>query len=117
MIKTLLQRDFPSLGIQTASESLSRFWRMLANLHSQLLNSSMLARSLGYGSPKTADHYLDFFVDSMMVRRLQPYLTNLPKRLVKSSKIYLRDSGILHALLNIESIQDLQGYPIVGTSW
>jgi len=117
LIKTLLQRDFPSLGIKTASESLSRFWRMLANLHSQLLNSSMLARSLGYGSPKTADHYLDFFVDSMMVRRLQPYLTNLPKRLVKSPKIYLRDSGILHALLNIESIQDLQGHPIVGASW
>ena len=117
LIKTLLQRDFPSLGIQTASESLSRFWRMLANLHSQLLNSSMLARSLGYGSPKTADHYLDFFVDSMMVRRLQPYLTNFPKRLVKSSRIYLRDSGILHALLNIESIQDLQGHPIVGASW
>ena len=117
LIKTLLQRDFPSLGIKTASESLSRFWRMLANLHSQLLNSSMLARSLGYGSPKTADHYLDFFVDSMMVRRLQPYLTNLPKRLVKSPKIYIMDCGTLHALLNIESIQDLQGHPIVGASW
>jgi predicted AAA+ superfamily ATPase len=70
----------------------------------------------GYGSLKTTDHYLDFFVDSMMVRRLQPYLTNLPKRLVKSPKTYLRDSGILHALLNIESIQDLQGHPIVGAS-
>ncbi len=90
---------------------------MLAHLQGQLFNASQLGMSLGGASHTTAARYLDVLVDTMMVRRLQPHLANVGKRLVKSPKVYLRDSGVLHALLGIATVQDLQGHPIAGASW
>jgi predicted AAA+ superfamily ATPase len=116
-IKTLLQRDLPNFGVRISSSMLERFWQMLAHLQGSQLNSSNLSRSMGMSSPKTSESYLDVLVDAMMVRRLPPFFTNGSKRLVKSPKIYVRDSGILHALLGIVQLKDLQGHPIVGASW
>jgi len=90
---------------------------MLAHLQGQLFNASQLGMSLGGVSHSTAGRYLDVLVDTMMVRRLQPHLANVGKRLVKSPKVYLRDSGVLHALLGVATVQDLQGHPIAGASW
>ena len=116
-IRTFLQRDLPGMGVRAPAETLRRFWQMLAHLQGQLFNASQLGMSLGGASHTTASRYLDVLVDTMMVRRLQPHLANVGKRLVKSPKIYLRDSGVLHALLGIASVQDLQGHPIAGASW
>jgi predicted AAA+ superfamily ATPase len=116
-IKTLLQRDLPNFGVRISSSMLERFWQMLAHLQGSQLNASNLSRSMGMSSPKTSESYLDVLVDAMMVRRLPPFFTNSTKRLVKSPKIYVRDSGILHALLGIVQLKDLQGHPIVGASW
>ena len=96
---------------------LERFWQMLAHLLGGQLNASNLSRSMGMASPKTSESDLDVLVDAMMVRRLPPFFTNGSKRLVKSPKIYVRDSGILHALLGIVQLKDWQGHPIVGASW
>ena len=90
---------------------------MLAHLQGALINASQLGLSLGGASHSTATRYLDLLVDALMVRRLQPHLANVGKRLVKSPKVYLRDSGVLHALLAIASVRDLQGHPIAGASW
>lgn len=115
-IRTYLERDVPALGIGLGPEPLWRFWRMLAHRHGQLWNASEMGRNLGV-SPPTAASYLDILVGTFLARRLEPYQTNLGKRLVKSPKVYLRDPGLLHALLGVADLDDLQGHPIVGASW
>lgn len=115
-IRTYLERDVPALGIDLRAEPLRRFWRMLAHRHAQLWNASEMARSLGV-SPPTVASYLDVLVGTFLARRLEPYQANLGKRLVKSPKVYMRDSGLLHALLDISDLDDLQGHPVVGASW
>jgi predicted AAA+ superfamily ATPase len=116
-IRTFLQRDLPGMGVRVPAETLRRFWTMLAHLQGQLFNASQLALSLGGASHTTTARYLDTLVDTMMVRRLEPHLANVGKRLVKSPKVYVRDSGLLHALLGIASVRDLQGHPVAGHSW
>jgi len=116
-MKTLLQRDLPSFGVRVSSSMLDRFLQMLAHLQGSIFNASNLSRSMGMSSPKTSENYLDLLIDAMMVRRLAPFFTNGTKRLVKSPKIYIRDSGILHRMLGIVHLKDLQGHPIVGASW
>lgn len=116
-IQTFLQRDLPLMGVGVAADTLHRFWRMLAHLQGQLFNASQLGQSLGGASHSTTSRYLDLLVDTLLVRRLEPFFPNVGKRLVKSPKVYLRDSGLLHALLGIASLTDLQGHPIVGASW
>ena len=115
-IRTHLERDIPTLGIRIPAANLRRFWQMVAHSHGQLWNASQLASGFGV-SPPTIQRYLDVLEDTFMVRQLRPYHVNLGKRLVKSPKIYLRDSGLLHCLLGIETVQALQGHPIVGPSW
>ena len=115
-IRTYLERDIPMLGPRIASETLRRFWTMLAHSQSGLLNASNLARSLALDG-KTVSNYLDLMVDLLLVRRLQPYHANVGKRLVKSPKVYIRDSGVLHALLGIANKEVLLGHPALGASW
>jgi len=115
-IRTYLERDIPQLGPKIPAETLSRFWTMLAHLQGSILNASTIASSLGIDG-KTAMRYLDLMVDLLLVRRLAPYHANLGKRLIKSPKIYIRDSGILHALLSINDHEMLLGHPIIGMSW
>jgi predicted AAA+ superfamily ATPase len=115
-IRTFLERDIPQLGFRVPAESLHRLWQMLAHHHGQLLNKSQLGQSLGV-TPATISHHLDMLTQTYMVRALPPLLPNLKKRLVKSPKVYLRDSGILHTLLGLETESDLRGHPIFGTSW
>ena len=116
-LQSLVRRDLPTLGITIPSETLWRFLRMLAHQHGQLLNASALAVAMGGISPITVSRYLDIFCEAFIVRRVEPYFNNLGKRLVKSPKIYFRDSGLLHALLNIGNAHDLQGHPAAGYSW
>ncbi len=116
-IATFLQRDLPGLGVRVPAETLRRFWTMLAHLHGQLFNASQLGRSLGGASHTTVGRHLDTLVDTLMVRRLEPYLANVGKRLVKSPKVYVRDSGLLHALLGLATVRQLQGHPVAGASW
>jgi uncharacterized protein len=116
-IRTFLQRDLPGLGVRVPAETMRRFWQMLAHLQGQLFNASQLGMSLGGASHSTAARYLDVLVDTMMVRRLPPHFVNVGKRLVKSPKVYLRDSGLLHALLGLATVQDLQGHAIASASW
>ncbi len=115
-ITTHLERDIPSFGIRVPGMTLHRFWKMIAHLQGQPWNASRLAASFGVSAP-TVQHYLDILEATYMLRRLPPLHTNPGKRLVKSPKIYLRDSGILHALLNIRDQNDLSGHPIIGVSW
>lgn len=115
-IRTYLERDIPQFGPRVPAETLSRFWTMLAHTHGGLLNSSNLASSLSV-SAQSITRYADLLVDLLLVRRLMPHHTNVGKRLVKSPKLYLRDTGLLHALLGIGSFNDLLGHPIVGMSW
>lgn len=115
-VRTYLERDIPALGVRTPAAALRRFWTMLAHNHSQTFNASQLAGSLGLKG-QTVQHYLDIFVDLMLVGRLHPWHSNIGKRLVKTPKVYVRDSGILHTLLGIESLDSLLGHPIVGASW
>jgi hypothetical protein len=115
-IATHLERDIPSFGIRVPGTTLRRFWQMLAHLHGQLWNASRLAASFGVSAP-TVQHYLDILEATYMLRRLPPLQANLGKRLVKSPKVYLRDSGILHALLGINNLNELAGHPVVGASW
>jgi predicted AAA+ superfamily ATPase len=116
-LQSFLQRDLPAMGARIPAESLRRFWTMLAHLQGQLFNASQLGLALGGASHTTAARYLDVLVDTMMVRRLQPHLANVGKRLVKSPKSYVRDSGLLHALLGLGSLHQLQGHPVAGWSW
>ena len=115
-IDTHLQRDLPALGVRIPAAALRRFWEMLAHFHGQMWNASKIAASLGVTAP-TAKHYLDTLQDTFMVRVLPPFASNLKKRLVKSPKVYLRDSGLLHALLHIGDADQLLGHPIAGASW
>jgi uncharacterized protein len=115
-IKTYLEMDIPQLGFKIPSMQLRRFWTMLAHSHGQLWNACHLAKSLGISAP-TVRTYLDILEETFVVRRLQPYHINIKKRLIKSPKIYIRDSGLLHALLSIRTIDALQSHPLVGSSW
>jgi predicted AAA+ superfamily ATPase len=115
-IRTFLEQDLPQLGVRTASETLRRFWTMVAHFHGQVWNAAELARSLGASEP-TARHYLDLLCGTFMVRRLQPWHTNLGKRELKAPKVYLRDSGLLHHLLGIRSRSELLSHAKLGASW
>ncbi len=115
-IRTYLERDIPQFGPRIAAETLRRFWGMLAHHQGGLLNTAQFARNLGVDA-KTAASYLDLLVNLLLVRRLPPWHANLGKRLVKSSKVYVRDSGIVHALLSIADKETLLAHPVVGQSW
>ncbi len=115
-IRTYLERDVPQFGRRIAAETLRRFWQMIAHLQGSPVNVSMLARNLGVDG-KTAASYIDLLVDLLLVRRLRPWHANIGKRLVKSPKMYVRDSGIVHALLAIGDKEALLGHPVVGASW
>ena len=115
-VRHFLNTDLPSLGIAVDPELMRRFWRMVAHLHGQLFNASAIANSLGLSAP-TVTRYLDHLCNSLMLRRLEPYHANLGKRLVKSPKVYVRDSGLLHHLLGIREVNDLLGHPSTGASW
>ena len=115
-IRTYLERDIPQLGIRVPAAMLRRFWQMLAHVHGQLWNGSTIAGGLGVSVP-TVRHYLDILEDTFMLRQLQPYHANTKKRLVKTAKVYLRDSGLLHTLLQLNQPDDLHGHPALGASW
>jgi hypothetical protein len=117
LIRTLLARDMPQLGVTIPAETLRRFWRMCAHLQGQPFNASQLGLALGGVAHTTVGRYLDLMVDALMLRRLEPWHANVGKRLVKSPKVYVRDSGLLHALLGITSVDDLAGHPVAGFSW
>ena len=115
-IRTYLERDVPQLGPRLPAETLRRFWTMLANGQGGTLNAARLAAGLGV-SGQTVARYLDLLVDLLLVRRLPPWAGNVGKRLVRSPKVYVRDSGIVHALLGIRDMEGLLGHPVVGGSW
>jgi hypothetical protein len=115
-IRTYVERDVPTLGPRVPAETLRRFWQMLAHGQGQLLNAARLAASLGV-SGQTIARYLDILVDLLLVRRLQPWGANLTKRLVRAPKVYVRDSGLVHALVGIGDRESLLGHPVVGSSW
>ena len=115
-IRTYLERDIPFLGPRIPAETLRRFWTMLAHSQGGLLNLANLARALAVDG-KTVAKYLDLMVDLLLVRRLPPLHANVRKRLVKSPKTYVRDSGILHTLLRLDDEESVLGHPISGTSW
>ena len=115
-IRTFLERDIPQLGISIPSETLRRFWTMIAHYHGRVWNAAQFARSMGT-SEITARRYLDILAGAYMVRVLPPWFENLRKRQVKAPKIYIRDSGIFHALLQLENLSDIQGHPMLGSSW
>lgn len=115
-IRTYLERDIPQLGPRVPAETLRRFWTMLAHMQGGMLNAAQLARSLGVDG-KTVARYLDLLVDLLLVRRLPPFHANVGKRLVKSPKVYVRDSGIVHALLGLDGREAVLGHPVAGGSW
>jgi len=115
-VRTFLERDIPQLGITIPAETLRRFWTMMAHYHGQVWNAADVARSLG-ASENTARKHLDILAGAFMVRVLPPWFENTGKRQVKTPKVYLRDSGILHALLQIGDLADLQAHPKLGASW
>ncbi len=115
-IETFLQRDLPQMGFNIPPETAIRLWKMCAHSQGQLLNASKFGESLGYNY-QTIKKYLDIFHGTFMLRLLPPLLPNLKKRLVKSSKIYIRDTGVLFALLNLKTIDDILGHPVFGPAW
>ena len=115
-IRTFLERDIPQLGINISAAAMRRFWTMLAHYHGQTWNASQLGRSMGL-TDKTVRSYLDILTGTYMVRQLQPWFANLGKRQVKSPKVYFRDSGLLHNLLEITDSHNLLGHPKAGASW
>ncbi|TXT51257.1 MAG: ATPase AAA [Spirochaetes bacterium] len=115
-IATYLERDIPQLGLRVPASQLRRFWIMLAHLHGQLWNASRIAASMELSAP-TIQRYLDILEDTFIIRQLRPYLANVGKRLIKSPKVYVRDSGMVHALLGIETAEDLAAHPGMGASW
>ncbi len=115
-IRTFLERDLPQLGITIRSTTLQRFWTMLAHYHGQIWNSSEFGRSFGVADT-TVRNYLDLMTSALVTRQLQPWHENISKRQVKAPKIYITDSGVLHTLLNLRSMMDLEGHPKVGASW
>jgi hypothetical protein len=114
--RTILERELPQLGPRIPAVTLRRFWMMLAHYHGQTWNGSELARSLDTSEP-AVHRYLDLLTGAFLVRQLQPWFTNVAKRQVRAPKVYLRDSGILHTFLGIESWTDLLGHPKFGASW
>ena len=114
--RTFLERDIPGLGSRVAPAALGRFWRMLAHYHGQTWNAAELGRSMD-ASPSSVTRYRDLLAGSFMIRLLPPWFENLGKRLVKSPKVFLRDSGILHSLLGIEGMMELAVHPRYGASW
>lgn len=115
-IRTYLERDIPALGPRIPAETLRRFWTMLAHSQGGLWNAARLASGLAV-SGQTVARYLDLLVDLLLVRTLRPWSGNVGKRLVKAPKVYLRDCGIVHALLDVETREQLLGHPVVGGSW
>ncbi len=115
-IKTYLEMDIPQLGVRVPAAQLRRFWTMLAHSHGQLWNASQIANSLGITAP-TVRHYLDILEDTFIVRQLQPFHGNIKKRMTKSPKVYIRDSGLLHTLLRNPTLDQLHGHLSVGASW
>ena len=115
-VRTYLERDIPQLGPRVPAETLRRFWTMLAHLQGGTLNAAQLARGLAVDG-KTVARYLDLLVDLLLVRRLSPFHVNVGKRLVKSPKVYVRDSGIVHALLGLDDRDAVLGHPVAGGSW
>lgn len=115
-VRTYLERDIPMLGPRIPAETLRRFWTMLAHHQGGLLNAAEFARALGVDG-KTIASYLDLLVDLLVVRRLEPWHANVGKRLVKSPRVYVRDSGIAHALLGLTTQDDVLGHPVAGASW
>lgn len=115
-IRTYLERDVPMFGPRLPAETMERLWTMLAHNQGSLLNASRLASNLSV-SAQTLTRYIDLLADLFLVRRLQPYHANVKKRLVKSPKVYVRDSGLLHALLDIGDFNVLSGHPVVGAAW
>ena len=116
LVRTFVERELPALEVRLAPATVERFWRMLAHYHGQIWNAAELARAFGV-SEKTVRHYLDVLVATFMVRRLPPWHQNLGKREVKAPKVYLSDSGMLHALLGLASRNDVLGHPKSGASW
>ena len=114
--RTFLERDVPGLGSRVSAGALGRFWRMLAHGHGQVWNASDLARSMDV-SVTAVNHYRDLLAGAFMIRVLPPWFENLGKRLVKSPKVYLRDSGVLHFLLGVQAMRDLPVHPRYGASW
>ena len=115
-IQTLLERDFPQWGVRLSATALRRFWTMLGHYHGGIWNAAVFARALGV-NPTTTRRYLDLLTDAYMVRQLTPHLVNLGKRQVRSPKVYVRDSGLLHRLLGIDNEFALLRHPAVGASW
>lgn len=115
-IRTYLERDLPNLGLQLPPNTMRRFWMMLTHYHAQTFNASEIGQSLGV-SDQTARRYLDVLTSTFMVRQLQPWFANISKRQVKTPKIYITDTGLLHALLDIENRTALESHPKVGASW
>ena len=115
-LQTFLERDMPQLGITIPAASLRRFWSMVAHYHGQIWNAAELARALSVGE-STVRRYLDLMAGVFMVRQLPPWFENLGKRQVKSPKVYVRDTGLLHSLLGIPRQRDLEQHPKVGASW
>lgn len=115
-IQTFLERDLPQLGIEITSVALLRFWNMVAHYHGQIWSGAEFARALSVSEP-TIRRYLDLMSDVFMLRQLQPWFQNISKRQVKAPKVYVRDSGLLHALLGIANRRDLESHPKVGASW
>jgi predicted AAA+ superfamily ATPase len=115
-IRTFLERDLPALGVNVAADTMRRFWSMIAHHHAQLWNASEIGRSFGVADT-TVRNYLDKLTDALVVRQLKPWHENLGKRQVKSPKIFVRDSGLLHALLNLPTKRDIEGHPKLGASW
>lgn len=115
-LQTFLERDLPQLGIRTPAETLRRFWSMVAHYHAQTWNGAEIARAFGVGE-SSVRRYLDLLTDALVLRQLPPWHANVSKRQVRAPKVFVEDSGLLHALLGIESGHDLAGHPKVGASW
>lgn len=115
-LQTFLERDLPQLGVRTPTETLRRFWTMVAHYHAQTWNGAEIARAFGIGE-SSVRRYLDLLTSALVLRQLPPWHANLAKRQVKAPKVFVEDSGLLHALLGIESGEDLAGHPKVGASW
>lgn len=116
LVRTYLERDVPQFGPRIPAETLHRLWTMLAHNQGQLLNASRLAASLDVSSP-TISRYIDLLADLLLVRRLPPLVGNAGKRLVKSPKVFVRDSGLVHSLLSLPTLNDVLGHPVAGSSW
>lgn len=115
-IQTFLERDLPQLGINIRSTTMRRFWNMLAHYHGQLWNASEIGRSFGV-SDTTVRNYLDILTSALVIKQISPWHENISKRQVKAPKVYISDSGLAHSLLNISTMEDLEGHPKIGASW